>query len=235
MEDEEATARTPLVSPARLDPLAELEVFLSDGPPHESASSASEGQSNRGTSAAVVVPAVNTRHGGTSSAALVPIQNDTPRKKSVIDLSDELLSPPVLTPDLASKEIAKQLQELEEFAGPSIDAPCRQQNPDIADLQADMLLMDTLQGAPRSGGSSRALPKSTKKPASAAAKVAMKIAAPKPRGVCKSSAKKLATSRAWHKAKKAALDAGKSSDEASRLARAAYKKAAEAFPATKEF
>lgn len=159
-----------------------------------------------------------------------------PRRIRCIDLTEEACEHAV-TPGAASEHIREQLSELEQFAGLPSFVPCRAPLPEaLAELQADLMISENVT-IPRRGVS-RALPKS--------AAVRSRAPRAKAKTSCggggggnggggrgqqcqpKSSAYKLAISRAWHRAWKQALDAGADSAEAKRQGTLASKAAAEA-------
>ena len=150
----------------------------------------------------------------------------------VFDLTrdDMSLAP---SPDAVSKAMNNEICELERFTERSLPVLGSLSLPaEVAIFEADIMLIEN--PVIPSAGSSRSLPKQSKgngmkskqaKPkAKAKSKALMQCIVPQ--GVHKSSAKKLATSRAWHSAKKAALAAGRSDSVASKMARAAYRKVA---------
>ena len=141
----------------------------------------------------------------------------------------------MLTPQEASALIDKGIKELEEFAGavtPPQDPPLPAE---IADLEADLMM---LSDAPIfSGGAARRLPKK-KRPAAAArttppplsGSAAMRRpAAGRPATVPKSSPYKLATSKAYHRAVKKARNENRSEEECKKRGVAASDKVKEEF------
>ena len=112
---------------------------------------------------------------------------------------------PMLTPQEATAMIDKGIADLEEFAGAVVPFAKNGMTPDIADLEADVMLLSNTEIL--SGGSSRKLPKGKRlaavatKPAkrpSAAAKRPAAAGLPAP--VPKCSPYRLETSRAYHRA-----------------------------------
>ena len=140
---------------------------------------------------------------------------------------------PTDTPEEASRALSQQLAELEEFAGSAIPSTTGAMPHDLAAFEADLMMLDP--PTIKAGGVSRLLPKGKKNNTSAAtAKAKKQAAAPRSCSDRKAQAKcseyKLATSRAYCRAKKTAIDGGANAEEAAQQARAAYRKAAGAFP-----
>ena len=240
-----------------LDPIGELERFLSDASPR----SVEDPDENASTN--------EMPNRGVSSTAVVPSKRAS-AKSIVFDLTGEY-DQSMFNPDAVKLAIEDELRDLNNFTGLPVD--CRLPTP-IAEFEADMMLME-MPPIPKPGAS-RALPKNTVKSkskaaakpkatpgpkakaaakqtvvgksnrkavapkampgpkAKAAAKETVLLAKSSIRGVkrvLKSSAVRLVGSKAWHGAKTAALRDGLSKAEACRRGRVAADKARKAFRA----
>ena len=131
--------------PVRLDPIADLENFLSEASPR------SQGLDDTRSP-------TETPSRGMSSAAVVPARRAS-AKCVVIDLLGEETDP-FPTPDSVKLAIAEQLCELEQFAGPAADDHSPPVSAAVAELEAELMLMNP-QDIPKPG-CSRSLPKAMK-------------------------------------------------------------------------